>query len=39
KKREVTVAELITAGTVGQAMPGTYKMHLIVPNLSVSYRF
>jgi long-chain fatty acid transport protein len=39
KKRQVTVEELIIAGTLGQAMPGTYKMRLLVPSLSVSYRF
>ncbi|MGB9836880.1 MAG: OmpP1/FadL family transporter [Candidatus Saccharicenans sp.] len=39
KRREVTVEELMQAGTLGQAMPGTYRMHLLVPNLSVSYKF
>lgn len=39
KKREVTFEELLAAGTLGQAMPGTYRMHLIVPSVSVSYRF
>lgn len=39
KKREVTVEELMLAGTLGQAMPGTYRMHLLVPNISVSYKF
>jgi len=39
KKREVTFEELAAAGTIGQAMPGIYRMHLIVPNLSVAYRF
>ncbi|MCX8159673.1 MAG: outer membrane protein transport protein [Candidatus Saccharicenans sp.] len=39
KKRDVTFEELISAGTLGQAMPGTYRMHLIVPSVSVSYRF
>lgn len=39
KKREVTFEELMTAGTLGQAMPGVYRMHLIVPQVSVSFRF
>ncbi len=39
KKREVTVEELMQAGTLGQAMPGSYRMHLLVPNISVSYKF
>lgn len=39
KKREVTLEELIEAGTFGQAMPGTYRMHLIVPNLSIAFKF
>ncbi len=39
KKRDVTVEELLAAGTLGQAMPGIYRMHLIVPSVSVSYRF
>lgn len=39
KKREVTFEELIAAGTLGQAMPGIYRMHLVVPSVSVSYRF
>jgi len=39
KKREVTVEELLLAGTLGQAMPGSYRMHLLVPNISVSYKF
>jgi long-chain fatty acid transport protein len=39
KKREVTFEELIEAGTSGQAMPGTYRMHLIVPNLSIAFKF
>jgi len=39
KKREVSIVEIMAAGTLGQAMPGTYRMHLLVPNLSVSYRF
>ncbi|MBC7361569.1 MAG: outer membrane protein transport protein [Candidatus Aminicenantes bacterium] len=39
KKREVTLEELMTAGTLGQAMAGTYRMHLIVPSLSVAFSF
>lgn len=39
KRRDVTFEELLAAGTLGQAMPGTYRMHLIVPSVSVSYRF
>ncbi len=39
KKREVTFEELLSAGTLTRAMPGTYRMHLIVPSVSVSYRF
>lgn len=39
KKREVSFEELALAGTLGQAMPGIYRMHLIVPSVSVSYRF
>lgn len=39
KKRDVTFEELLIAGTLGQAMPGIYQMHLVVPSVSVSYRF
>ncbi|MGB4703511.1 MAG: outer membrane protein transport protein [Candidatus Saccharicenans sp.] len=39
KKRHVTFEELVLNGTVGQAMPGIYRMHLVVPSVSVSHRF
>lgn len=39
KKRDVTFEELVLNGTVGQAMPGIYRMHLVVPSVSVSHRF
>ena len=39
KKREVTINELIAAGTLDQAMPGIYRMNLIVPSVSVAYKF
>ncbi len=39
KKRDVAFEELVLNGTVGQAMPGIYRMYLVVPSVSVSHRF
>ncbi len=39
KEREVNYAKVITDPNWESAQPGVYKMRILVPNISVSYRF
>ena len=39
KERNVDYVKTVTDPAFESAMPGTYKMHLIVPNVSVGFRF
>jgi long-chain fatty acid transport protein len=39
KERNVDYIKTVTDPAFESAMPGTYRMHLVVPNVSVGFRF